>query len=195
MADSVEFVDRLRHGDTAAIDAMVKAELPRIYNLCLRLSRNPSDAEDLVQQTFVNAVRGLVSFKGESQVSTWLYRIAVNTWKNRVRYERRRQQSKHVSLSGARNAEGEDEPMDIAGLDRPPEEWVALHSDHQILLQAIAILDNEDRGVIVLRDMEGRSYEDIADILNMNLGTLKSRISRAREKLRVVFRRLGGRPS
>jgi RNA polymerase sigma-70 factor (ECF subfamily) len=195
MPESPEFIEKLRRGDPATVDQMVKHELPRIYNLCLRLSRNPSDAEDLAQETFVHAVRSLPNFKGESQLSTWLYRIAVNVWKNRVRYDRRRASGKHVSLSGPAGDDEDEAPLDLPGLDRPPEEWVALQSEHQLLLQAMTLLDDEDRVVIVLRDLEDRPYEEIADILKLNLGTLKSRISRAREELREVLRRLGGRVS
>ena len=192
MSDSPAFIEKLRKGDPDAVDQMVRAELPRIYNLCIRLSRNPTDADDLSQETFVHAVRALSSFKGEALLSTWLYRIAVNVWKNRVRYESRRQKTRHVSLSQARSLEPDSEPLDIPGADRPPEEWAALTDDHRLLLEAMDELEQDDRAVLTLRDIEDRPYEEIAKILSMNLGTLKSRISRAREKLRIVFRRLGG---
>jgi len=195
MSDNPEFIEKLRQGDPDAVDLMVKAELPRIYNLCLRLSRNPTDADDLSQETFVHAVRALANFKGDSLVSTWLYRIAVNVWKNRVRYESRRLKSRHVSLSQARSLEPDSEPLDIPGADRPPEEWAALSDDHRLLLEAMDELDQDDRAVLTLRDIEDRPYDEIARILSMNLGTLKSRISRAREKLRGIFRRRGGRAS
>jgi RNA polymerase sigma-70 factor, ECF subfamily len=192
MSDNPAFVEKLRRGDPDSVDQMVKAELPRVYNLCYRLSRNAADAEDLAQETFVHAVRGLPNFKGESLLSTWLYRIAMNVWKNRVRYERRRHTTRHISLSGPRMPDGEEQPMDLAGADRLPEQWAELQADHRLLLEAMKNLDDEDRTVLVLRDLEDRPYEEIADILNMNMGTLKSRISRAREKLRVAFRRIEG---
>ncbi len=195
MPDNPALIEKLRSGDPEAVEQMVKAELPRIYNLCLRLSRNPTDADDLTQETFVHAVRALSNFKGESLVSTWLYRIAVNVWKNRVRYETRRQKSRHVSLSQARSLEPDSEPLDIPGADRPPEEWAALSDDHRLLLEAMDQLEPDDRAVLTLRDIDDKPYDEIAKVLTMNLGTLKSRISRAREKLRVIFRRLGGRAS
>ena len=193
MPDKAAFVEKLRAGDPDAVDEMVRAELPRIYNLCLRLSHNPTDAEDLSQETFVHAVRALPNFQGDSQISTWLYRIAVNVWKNRVRHDHRRHVAKHVSLSGAPDSDENDKPLDIASSERLPEDWATVGEDHRLLMQAIRGLDDEDRTVIILRDVEDRGYEEIATILDMNLGTLKSKISRAREKLRLAYRRLGGR--
>lgn len=192
MPDKAAFVERLKAGDPGAIDEMVKAELGRIYNLCLRLSHNPTDAEDLSQETFVHAVRALPDFKGESQISTWLYRIAVNVWKNRVRYDHRRQAPKHVSLSGPADPDDDKKPIEIASPERAPEEWAAIGEDHRILMRAMSGLDDDDRTVLVLRDVEDRPYEEVAMILEMNLGTLKSKISRARDKLRIAYRRLGG---
>lgn len=168
MADKAAFVERLRAGESDAIDEMVRSELGRIYNLCLRLSRHPTDAEDLTQETFVHAVRALPGFKGESQISTWLYRIAINVWKNRVR------------------------TAETTSPEPPPEEWSALGENHLLLMRAMSGLEEDDRTVLVLRDVEDRPYEEIAMILEMNLGTLKSKISRAREKLRIAYRRLGG---
>ena len=194
MPDNPQFLEKLRRGDPAAVNEMVKKELPRVYNLCLRLSHNTADAEDLSQETFVHAVRALAEFKGESLLSTWLYRIAVNVWKNRVRYERRRHTTKHISLSSPRGQNGDDEEqMELPGLDRRPEEWAAIADDHRRLLDAMGRLDEEDRLVLVLRDIEDRPYEEIANMLEMNLGTLKSRISRAREKLREMYYRVGAR--
>lgn len=192
MAADAAFISALRRGDAAAIDQMVKNELPRVYNLCLRLTQNTVDAEDLSQETFVNAVRALPGFKGEAQLSTWLYRIAVNCWKSRVRYEKRRHRSKHISLSGAPDEDGA-EALDLPGNDRRPEEWASIAEEHRRALEALNRLDDDDRAVLVLRDIEDRPYNEIALILQLNLGTLKARISRAREKLREIYHRVGGR--
>jgi RNA polymerase sigma-70 factor, ECF subfamily len=184
--DNPELVERLRNGDTAAIDEMVHAELPRIYNLCLRLSRNPSEAEVIASDAFVNAIRSLPTYRGELPVTTWIFRLAFATWKSHVRYEKR-------SLSRSKAARGDDDSGQIAGLGRPPEEWNSLPADHQLILQGLSLLNNEDRALIVLRDMEKRSYDEIAGLLGLQNSVAKLRLSRAREKLRLLYRRLGGR--
>ncbi|MCB4757076.1 MAG: sigma-70 family RNA polymerase sigma factor [Elusimicrobia bacterium] len=189
-----EWIALLQQGDREALTHLVRTELPKIFNLCLRLCGRKADAEDLCQDVFVRAYQALKKFKGESSLSTWLYRIAVNSWKNRVRYEKRRFFSRHFSLSG----ETESDNNDSSALDLPddepgPEESAAHAENRQIILLALNELEGEDKTIIVLKDVEDRSYDEIASIMELNPGTVKSRLSRAREKLRDIYRRRGGK--
>jgi RNA polymerase sigma factor (sigma-70 family) len=190
--DSGDLLHRIHAGDADAMEEMVHEELPRIYNLCLRLCRRAADAEDLCQDIFIRAVRAVPQFKGDSSFSTWLYRIAVNTWKNRVRYEKRRFFGRHVSLTGnVDGMEGETPDLDLPDAGMGPAEQVELSEEHRRLLAAIEHLDPDDKTIVLLRDMEDKAYEEISAALGMNIGTVKSRLSRAREKLREIFHRLG----
>jgi len=156
---------------------------PRIYTLAVRLSGNLADGQDLAQDTFVQAWRHWERFRGDSDVGTWLHRICVNRWKNRVRYEKRRSFWKHFSLNGFFH-DDEESPRDVAG-DDPPLDQTLDASERQAAVQrALSDLDPHDRSIVVLRDMEDRSYEEMAAILGLPLGTVKSRLARSRERLR-----------
>ena len=155
-----------------------------VYNLSLRLVGNVADAEDLAQDALLRALKALPGFRGDSSPSTWVYRITVNTWKNRVRSEKRRGFWKTVSLnlfSGEDETEQEerfksDEPAPDAGLETQEKEVV--------VQKALLELDEESRAVVVLREIKGLSYHEIAQALDIPEGTVKSRLSRAREELK-----------
>jgi RNA polymerase sigma-70 factor (ECF subfamily) len=176
-------------GDPAAVARLVRGELPRVYNLCLRLTQNPADADDLSQEVFIKAVRALEAFRGQSSFSTWIYRIAMNTWKNRVRYEKRRHMTAHVSINRTDETENGTLPeLDLEDPTPRPDQSFERREKNEQVMRALRLLDDDDRAIIVLRDVEDRSYEEIADIMDLNLGTVKSRLSRAREQLRHIFR-------
>jgi len=157
-----------------------------VYNLAFRLTGNAADAQDLAQDSLVRAVRGLGSFRGDSDPGTWVYRITVNTWKNRVRSEKRRAAWKTESLDAPAPGDAETDGKarqfaeDAPPLDRPVEE----QEIKQAVERAMAALEPEDRAILTLRDLDDRSYDDIAKALELPLGTVKSRLSRAREALR-----------
>lgn len=157
-----------------------------VYNLALRLTGNPVDAQDLAQDALVRAVRGLDKFRGESDPGTWVYRIAVNTWKNRVRSEKRRFQWKRVSLEAA-SPDGEEAggAGDLPGRDPPLDRSMEQDEAKQAVEAALGQMDPEDQAILVLRDLDDRSYEEIASAMELPLGTVKSRLSRAREALRA----------
>lgn len=180
-----EFLKKLREHDRDAMTEFVKTELPRVYNFCFRLCRRQADAEDLAQDTFVRALRGLQNFRGASSLSTWLYRIAANTWKNRVRYESRRHASAHVPL----NQEEDQKPLDITDGSPRPEHVSEMKEEIEALHKALSQMKEDEKIIIVLKDIEDRSYEDIATILDINIGTVKSRLSRARAELREIVQK------
>lgn len=155
-----------------------------VYNLALRLSGNAADAQDIAQDAFIRALRGLANFREGSAPGTWLYRITVNVWKNRVRSEKRRAFWKTFSLDRVGDGENDPPPLQVAAPEKPAGAALEERAEKEMLEKALAALEPEDRAILVLREIEGRSYEEIAGITEMQLGTVKSRISRAREELR-----------
>ncbi|PCI38277.1 MAG: RNA polymerase subunit sigma-24 [Elusimicrobia bacterium] len=164
-----------------------------VYNLALRLVGNPVDAEDLAQDALIRALKALPNFRGDSAQTTWVYRITVNAWKNRVRSEKRRSFWKTLPLhalfgSGEeeedRNTEGAlaaDDPSLDAGLET--EETV------REVHKALQGLDEENRAVVILRDIKGLSYQAIGETLGLPEGTVKSKLSRARNALAIKLRK------
>lgn len=170
-------------------EQMMRASGPRVYTLAVRLAGNVTDGQDLAQETFVKAYEHWESFRGESEVATWLYRICVNCWKNRMRYERRRAFWKHFSLDGGR--EDENDPVRDLPSGEPPVSEPLERTELEAQVQAaLAKLQSQDRAILVLREMEEKSYEEIAELLDVPIGTVRSRLSRAREKLAQEFMRL-----
>ncbi|MDD2806615.1 MAG: sigma-70 family RNA polymerase sigma factor [Elusimicrobiales bacterium] len=163
---------------------------PMVYNLALRLSGNKADAQDIAQDAFLKAVRGLGDLREHSFAGTWLYRITVNVWKNRVRSEKRRSFWKTFSLDWGGDG-GEEKPaLQVQAPDAPPDAALEKGDEKRALEAALAQLDPEDRAMLVLREVEGRSYAEIAEITEKPLGTVKSGISRAREALRLKLNAL-----
>ncbi len=155
-----------------------------VYNLALRLSCNAADAQDIAQDAFVKAMRGLGSLREESAAGTWLYRITMNVWKNRVRSEKRRFFWKTFSLDWGKEDEDGQPALQIKSPEAPAGEAIEKADEKESLEKALSQLDPEDRAILVLREIDGRSYQEIAEITGIALGTVKSRISRAREALR-----------
>lgn len=154
-----------------------------VYNLALRLSGNKADAQDIAQDAFLKAVRGLGNLREHSFAGTWLYRITVNVWKNRVRSEKRRSIWKTLSLDWG--GDGEKPALQVKAPEAPADEALEKSDAKAALERALAGLDPEDRAILVLREIDGRSYAEISEIMEKPLGTVKSGISRAREALRL----------
>ena len=157
---------------------------PMVYNLALRLSGNRSDAQDIAQDAFLKAVRGLENLREQSYAGTWLYRITMNVWKNRVRSEKRRSFWKTFSLDRGGDDGNEKPALQVQAPDAPADAAIEKRDEKAALEKALAQLDPEDRAMLVLREIDGRSYAEIAEITEKPLGTVKSGISRAREALR-----------
>lgn len=178
MANEAELIRAALSGDSEAFGQLVRTHQERLYAAMLQVTRSTEEAEDVVQEAFVRAFLKLDSFHGNSQFFTWLYRIAFN---NALSRRRRKQPS--VSLEQAREATGA-EPVDHvdapdAGLLR--EERVAM------IQRALDQLTLEHRAILVLREMEDQSYEAIADFLQISIGTVRSRLNRARTQLRLAL--------
>lgn len=164
-------------------DQFLETQAPAVYNLALRLVGNPADAEDLAQDALLRALKALPNFRGDSSPSTWVYRITVNTWKNRVRAEKRRGFWKTMSLSVF---SGPDEDEEVSFKAEEPALDAGLETDEKgrLVQNALMELDADSRAIVVLREIKGLSYQEIAQALEIPEGTVKSRLSRARDDLK-----------
>lgn len=172
-------VTRVRAGDKHAFDLLVTKYQARIVKLVGRFVRNTSDAEDVTQEAFIKAYRAIGRFRGDSAFYTWLYRIAINTAKNYLVAQDRR-----TPVGGLESAEPEVMERDARFKDLDtPENNVLSDEIRSTLLGAIDALPNDLRTAVTLRELEGLSYEEIADAMECPIGTVRSRIFRAREAI------------
>lgn len=180
----LEFIEKLKMGDADAFDVLITRYSADIYALLFRLTENAEEAGDLTQETFLSALKSIKSFRGDSELKTWLFRIAVNHSRNRFRWWSRRKRDKTVSLD-APAGDGERLLSEtLTGTSENPEE-AAMHRQRENgLRKALLDLPEIFREAIILCDIEGQSYEDISRMLDINIGTVKSRIARGREQLR-----------
>ena len=175
-----ELVQRAKDGDHAAFSQLVSAYEGKIYNLALRYLGNPDDAMDASQEVFLRMFRFLSGFQEDSSFSTWLYRIGVNVCKDLLsRRVRRAEQSLEIP-----DEEEESRAADIPDGRYDPERILEGAELRRTLAEAIAQLPEQQREVIVLRDIQGLSYDEIGQALCLEAGTVKSRLFRARENLR-----------
>jgi RNA polymerase sigma-70 factor (ECF subfamily) len=187
-ASDLSLVQRVQRGERNAYDLLVLKYQHKVVKLVMRYLRDPSEAEDVAQEAFIKAYRALPQFRGDSAFYTWLYRIAINTAKNALAARDRSPVSYELDLQGS------DEAPDLVGRLKDPEtpEGLALTEEiRNTVNSAIEALPEDLRTAIVLRELEGLSYEEIAAAMDCPVGTVRSRIFRAREaidrRLRVVF--------
>jgi RNA polymerase sigma-70 factor (ECF subfamily) len=175
-------------GDRGAFDRLVLKHKDRLFNLCYRYLSDYEEANDSAQDTFIKAYAGLKGFRFESAFSTWLYRIAVNTCKNKIQSSEYRHRHETVSLEQTGNPDHGRPGTDIQNGSPSP----ALHLEEKerktIIMGAVDALPPEHREMITLRDIEGLSYEEIVEVTGLNPGTVKSRLSRARLDLASKLR-------
>jgi len=169
-------------------EEFLEANAKLVYNLALRLVASPADAEDLAQDALIRALKALPKFRGESSTTTWAYRITVNTWKNRVRSEKRRSFWKTLPLSLFLGEDEEEPETPLPDGEPPLDKGLETAETARAVHEALMALDAESRAVVVLRDIKGLSYQEIAESLSLPEGTVKSRISRAREALKRRLR-------
>lgn len=183
-ADDPVFIEKLKVGDEAAFETLIGRYSGDIYALLYRLTENPEEASDLTQDTFLRAVRSIKTFRGESELKTWLFRIAINESRNRFRWWKRRKRDLTISLD-ATIGESETRISDtLADHSISPEESALSHEREAAINTALLDIQEVYREAIVLCDVEGLSYEETAAALGIGIGTVKSRISRGREELR-----------
>ncbi len=179
-----EFIERLKRGDAAAFEELVADRSSEIYGLLFRLTENSEEARDLTQETFLRAFQNINRFRGEADLRTWIYRIAINQARNRWRWWRRRKREATVSLDAT--PASSDHPLSerLAELSDNPEQQTLARERELALRSALQKLGSAFREIVILRDIEGFSYEEIAGTLQINVGTVKSRLARGRQELR-----------
>lgn len=181
-------VERLKRRDEAAFNLFVRTYQEKVFALVYRMLGNRAEAEDLSQEVFITVFRSIESFRGDSKLSTWLYRVAVNHTKNRVKYLDRRARKGHGDIDDAPElAVSKGGPVS-ARIDRPDEATEGTELEVKIRV-ALKALDPDHRELIVLRDLEGLAYEEIVTITGLPDGTVKSRLHRARAALREALER------
>ena len=177
--DENELIKRAGRGDAYAFEQLMTAQESRMYAVALRMCGNREDAQDCQQEAMLRVYRAISGFKGQSSFSTWVYRITMNSCLDELR---RRKSRTATSLDAL--LETGFAPSDESDT---PEQNSLRSEQRRVLEKAIAGLPEDMRAAIVLRDIQGCSYDEIAQTLDANVGTIKSRISRGREKLRAVL--------
>jgi RNA polymerase sigma-70 factor (ECF subfamily) len=175
-----ELVRVAQGGDRRAFDELVRRYKDKVYRLSYKILRHEEDAAEALQDAFMSAYRGLPNFKAESTFSTWLYRIATNA--SLMKYRRRREG--HVSLEQSQSVDGTAEPMQIPDWTQQPMKELLNRETREVMEEGISRLPEELRTVFVLRDIEELSNAEVAEILNLSVAAVKSRLHRARIFLR-----------
>lgn len=186
-----KLIARLKRRDEAAFNELIKLYQGRIFRLVFRMLGDRAEAEDLAQEVFITVFKSIDGFRGESKLSTWLYRVATNHSKNRIKYLQRRARGKNQEFDeiAEHDALASATMNPTAPIPRP-DHMVEAYEKEKILQDAIAWLDEEHRALIVLRDIENLTYDQIQDITGLAEGTVKSRLHRARHALREKVKRL-----
>lgn len=187
--DDAVLVERCRAGDSVAMERLILKYQNRVYNVILRMCANHDDAAELTQETFVKVIESIDGFRGKSTFYTWLFRIAVNLTLNHC---------KRVARLDVRSLDAEDYDCtgdarqllrDLLSDERSPDPATVAQSKEvcELAISSLTKLDDAHRTVVVLRDIEGMNYSQIARVLNIELGTVRSRLSRARSNLRQIL--------
>ena len=184
-----KIIKKAAAGSADAFEQLLLKYQTPIYNLCLRMTGNPEDAADMTQEAFLKAWRSLSSFQFESSFSTWLYRLTTNTCLDYLRSLKRRPQ---CSLT-VEDDDGEEQVLDVTDEAPTPEEALLSAEERSQLVHALSQLDASQRQIITLRVVNDLSYAEIADILDVKEGTVKSRLARARDNLRKKLLQIGNK--
>ncbi len=190
----IEFVMRLQAGEAAAFDILINRFSADVYALLFRFTENREEAKDLTQETFLRVIQAVKDFRGEASLKTWIFRIAINQARNRRRWWKARRQNVTISLDqNATRGDGSDAQnlRDTLADNRAasPETEILQREQSTQLRQALYELPAQFREAVILRDIKGLSYEEIAQALDTGIGTVKSRIARGRDELRRKLKR------
>jgi RNA polymerase sigma-70 factor (ECF subfamily) len=178
-------VDRFKNGDASAFDEMVSRYWDRIFSMVNQLLRNAQDAEEVTQDAFIRAHKGLANFRGDSAFSTWLYQIATNLARNRYWYWWRRKRDQSVSLDAPLGNDNTTTLAEVLPAEvETPDDITVTREFVSRIGTGMERLGAKHREILILRNVKNLSYEEIAKILGISVGTVKSRIARARESLR-----------
>lgn len=188
--DEKRLIKRLKRGDEVAFAMLVHQNQGRIFSLCYRMLGNQAEAEDIAQDVFVKAFMAIEGFRGDSQVGTWLYRIAINLCKNRLKYLSRRHYKSRKALDKVSERAFEPDQGGTRTVGEPaarPDHILEGNRAERRIHKALAAVDQQFRELLVLRDIEGLTYQEIMQITGLPEGTVKSRLHRARAALRRAY--------
>jgi len=183
-------VRAIQAGDMAAFDQLVVKHKDKLFNMVYWFLADYQEANDCAQETFIKVFKSIKKFRSESSFSTWLYRIAINTCKNRLKSSAYRWKKKTVPLENPESSEQGNRSYEIQNDSPSPENKLEKKEMLMMIQKAVNALPEEQNRVIVLRDIQGLSYQEIVDITGLNLGTVKSRLARGRLEIK---HRLKGR--
>ena len=188
-----KFIERLAKRDERAFNELVQLYEARVFRLVLRMLGRRDEAEDMAQEVFVQIFKAVGTFRGDSKLSTWIYRVSVNLCKNRMKYLSRRHADGEDELEPVAERASLDEAKGVTFGDvAQPDRMVEGYQMEQVVQRCIAELEPDFREVLILRDLEDLSYEELSEITGLPDGTVKSRLHRARSMLKAsVERRMG----
>ena len=180
--DQAQLIKGLKANDPVAFRQLIELYQQALFNLCLRLLNDRSEAEDMTQETFIRAYQGIASFREEASLNTWLHRIATNLCKNRIAYLSRRKQRSHDHLPVLEAKSGElwQSKATASTSHDQPEQSLESKEAQALITQALNQLPEKQKTALTLRDIQGLSYTEIAEITGSSLGTVKSRIHQGR---------------
>jgi len=187
-SEDAALVRAFQTGEKSAFDKLVINHKDKLFNVCYWMLGDYQEANDAAQDIFIKAYRGLVKFRSESTFFTWLYRIAVNTCKNKLNSAAYRRKKKMVQLDNPGSNDGAEPVMEIEDESQSPMVQLERKERMVLLKKAIDSLPSDQKTVVVLRDIQGLAYEEIAVATGFNLGTVKSKLSRGRLGLRQKLR-------
>ncbi|MFH1436917.1 MAG: sigma-70 family RNA polymerase sigma factor [Pseudomonadota bacterium] len=185
--DEKNFILLLKKRDEGAFDLFIRKYQNMVFSLALRFLGNYNEAEDITQEIFITVFKRIDTFRGESSISTWLYRMAVNHCKNRVKYLSRRKAYQQGDNIEARQSRAEGY---MGARPDKPDEILEARETEAVISQALQGLDEDHRTILLLRELESMSYQQIAEILELEEGTVKSKLHRARQAFYAVYRNI-----
>ncbi len=193
-APSRELLARLKRRDERAFSQLVLAHEQKVYRLVWRMLSTREEAEDMTQEVFVQVFKNIENFRGDAKLSTWIYRIAINLTRNRTKYLSRRKHKSHSDIFADEGSVTHNEAQGVTtGETSRPDQVAMGNQAERIVIACLGELDPAFREILVLRDVECLSYEEVGSITGLAPGTVKSRLHRARQLLRTeVEARLGG---
>lgn len=187
MSDNPNFlIDLAKKGDIIAFEKLIEDHQKKVYNIALRFMGNSEDASEIAQEAFIRVYRSLKNFKGKSSFSTWLYRIVVNICMDEMR---KRKKQNIVYIDEIVQTEKGEYRHEIESMENSPQQQVEINETRNEIYNAIKSLSDEHKAVIILKDIQGFSYEEIAAIMKCPEGTVKSRLNRARNILRNILKK------
>lgn len=181
-----ELIIRLQRGDEWAFQLLVRRFRKKIFSIAFGITVDVQESQDIMQEVFLQVYRGIAAFKGESSLSTWLHRITVNRCLNWKRRWSRRLRGRHVSMDSADTLPEKKLQSDLPS----PENRLADAQTHLQIDRALKLLPDQIRVVFVLKELEGLSYEEIANALDIKIGTVRSRLFNARKRLKAILQPL-----